>query len=93
VVAVVVGLPQPARTATGTLPDAPFGLPTCTAVGRVTRLPSPARAQVAGSVHLQKSVQPPNEALQQTRSALTSIAAALAAERRCSADTQAGEQR
>jgi hypothetical protein len=27
-----------------------------------------------------------NEALQQTRSALTTIAAALAAERRCSAD-------
>jgi hypothetical protein len=32
-------------------------------------------------------VKPQNEALQQTRSALTSTAAALAAERRCSADT------
>ena len=31
-------------------------------------------------------LRPPNEALQQTRSAFTLIAAALAAERRCSAD-------
>ena len=40
-----------------------------------------ARATMAPSLE-----QPSNEALQQTRSALTSIAAALAAERRCWAD-------
>jgi DNA-binding FadR family transcriptional regulator len=35
---------------------------------------------------------PQNEALQQTRSALTTTAAALAAERRCSADISGGQR-
>jgi len=43
-------------------------------------------ADVAIATITASPVQPSNEALQQTRSALTSIAAALAAERRCWAD-------
>jgi hypothetical protein len=41
---------------------------------------------VASAVRPASLVRPPNEALQLTRSALTTIAAALAAERRCWAD-------
>jgi len=49
-----------------------------TAEGRTARRGSHVRAHAGGAQ---------NEALQQTRSALTTIAAALAAERRCSTDS------